>query len=482
MNTIIVFPTHITIPDYDIGVCSKLEFILSRYDKVYHQYVAMGMWYDSEKRELYIPRGLDVDYVARLVGREVIYSDYFDDYGTLSLRMTKFPRSELQNDLIKFLIGLDSFSYNSALPQLIGNAETGEGKTFCAIAALVYLRMKTIIIVNRKNIIKNWIDSLDEYTDIDRKRILELTTANIKKLIHRPSLIKKYHIFVATHRTLQSNANTHGWNFITDLFKSLGIGLKIYDEAHMEFSAMTMTDFYTNTKKTFYLTANMERSAYDENSIFQKCFKTVPRFDQIKRGYTDSKKHIVMLVAKYNSKPSVRDIADCRNIQGFNKHNYSEYQVTRDREFYIHLDALVSNFTVDKKFRTLILVSKISSCEAIAEYYRSLYPDLSIGVYNSAIDKKEKQRVLDEDRLIISTSSSLGFSETISELRCVINCEAFRSKITGNQASGRLRRLGDDITCYYIEMIDEGFSSIRAQFKEREARYKTQFSKIVYLK
>ena len=146
------------------------------------------------------------------------------------------------------------------------------------------------------------------------------------------------------------------------------------------------------------------------------------------------------------------------------------------------MDALVTNFTVDKNFRTLILVSKISSCEAIAEYYRSLYPELSIGVYNSAIDKKEKQRVLDEDRLIISTSSSLGFSETISDLRCVINCEAFRSKITGNQASGRLRRLGDDITCYYIEMIDEGFASIRAQFKEREARYKTQFSKIIYLK
>ena len=107
---------------------------------------------------------------------------------------------------------------------------------------------------------------------------------------------------------------------------------------------------------------------------------------------------------------------------------------------------------------------------------------LSIGVYNSSIDKHEKQRVLDEDQLIISTSASLGFSETIANLRLVINCEAFRSKITGNQASGRLRRLGDDIMCYYVELVDTGFASIRAQFKERESRYKKQFKEIIYIK
>ena len=138
--------------------------------------------------------------------------------------------------------------------------------------------------------------------------------------------------------------------------------------------------------------------------------------------------------------------------------------------------------TVEKGFRTLILVSKITSCEAVKEFFASIYPGLSIGVYNSSIDKHEKQRVLDEDQLIVSTSASLGFSETIANLRLVINCEAFRSKITGNQASGRLRRLGDDIMCYYVELVDTGFASIRAQFKERESRYKKQFKEIIYIK
>lgn len=481
MKAIIERNTHIEIPDYEIGDCRRLESMLSKYDKVYHTFVAMGMDYDSDKQILYVPRGMGTEFVAKTIGRAIEVDSLYNPYQPISLRVVKYPRSELQNDLIRFLIGADKYATNTTNPQLIGNAETGEGKTFCAIVALAYLSMKTIIIVNRKNIVKNWIDCLCDYTDIDRRRILELTTANIYKLMKNPSLVKKYSIFVTTHRTIQSNASVNGWEYINEVFKTLQIGLKIYDEAHMEFNAMMLTDFHTNVKKTFYLTANMERSAFDEDNIFQKCFRQVPRFDQIKRGYTDSKKHIIMLAIKYNSHPSVRDIASCKNIQGFNKHAYSDYQVQRDIRFYPLLDDLVSNYLIKNKWRMLILVSKISSCQDIYEHFTTLYPDIEIGIYNSSVDKVEKQRVLDECQLIISTSSSLGFSETIANLRCVVNCEAFRSNITGNQASGRLRRLGDDINCFYIELIDTGFASIRAQFKEREKRYKKQFQKIIYL-
>lgn len=481
MKAIVVNGSHIIVPDYNLGDCYKLESLLVKYDKLYHRYVPMAMEYDEEKQELIIPSGMNLKYICKLLGRNFLLSDNYDEFKSISLRLVKYPRSEIQNDLIRFLIGKNEYAGNTTEPQLIGNAETGEGKTFCAIAAMVFLRMKTIIIVNRKNIVKNWEDCIVDYTDIDRKRILVLTTPTINRILKNPKLIDKYYIFITTHRTLQVNGNSQGWDFITNLFKTLGIGLKIYDEAHMEFSSMMKIDFHTNTRKTFYLTANMERSAFDENTVFQRCFNRVPRFDQIKLGYTDSKKHITMIVDKYNSHPSVKDSASCKNVQGFSKHAYSEYQVTGDREFFDRLNKFIKLFTVEKEYRTIVFVSKIDSCETVAEYFRGIYPELSIGVYNSAIDKSEKQRVLDEDRLIISTSSSLGFSETISNLRCVINCEAFRSKITGNQASGRLRRLGEDIQCYYIELVDIGFSSIRAQFKERENRYKSQFKEIIYL-
>ena len=250
MREIIKYSTHMQVPDYEIGDCGALEGILSKYNKLYHRREPIAMDYNEETSTLYIPSGLGQDYVRYLLQRNVVENESFDSYQPMSIRLTGFPRSELQNDLIKFLIGLDKYQFNRNLTQLVGNAETGGGKTFCAIAALAFLQMKTIIIVNRKNIVKNWIDSIDTYTDIDRRRILELNSSNIAKIMKNPALTKKYRIYVVTHRTLWSNGNTHGWDFIGSLFRNLGVGLKIYDEAHMEFHNMMMIDFHTNTRKT----------------------------------------------------------------------------------------------------------------------------------------------------------------------------------------------------------------------------------------
>ena len=93
-------------------------------------------------RPFIIPSGLGQDYVRYLLQRNVVENESFDSYQPMSIRLTGFPRSELQNDLIKFLIGLDKYQFNRNLTQLVGNAETGEGKTFCAIAALAFLQMK----------------------------------------------------------------------------------------------------------------------------------------------------------------------------------------------------------------------------------------------------------------------------------------------------------------------------------------------------
>ena len=57
---------------------------------------------------------------------------------------------------------------------------------------------------------------------------------------------------------------------------------------------------------------------------------------------------------------------------------------------------------------------------------------------------------MQKDQIIVSTSKSLGESKTISDLRMVINCEAFFTDTIGDQASGRLRRLGPDTKCFIL--------------------------------
>jgi hypothetical protein len=227
----------------------------------------------------------------------------------------------------------------------------------------------------------------------------------------------------------------------------------------------------------------MKRSDMGENIVFQKAFKAVPKFDQYALGYNDSKKHIIMLLIRYNSYPSVMWRSKCkRGGHGFNAKTHSDYQITEDGDFYDIIFDLIDRYTIKKNFRTLLLVSKINSCEIIAEQLREMFPTKKIGIYNSSISKIEKARVLEEDEIIVSITKSLGFSETVSNLRMVINCEAFRFDGTGDQASGRLRKLPNNENCLYVELCDEGFPSITKQVKDRLSFYAKLFQRIVELR
>ena len=43
------------------------------------------------------------------------------------------------------------------------------------------------------------------------------------------------------------------------------VGIKFYDEAHLNFDNMCKIDYYTNTKYTMYITATPARSNEGEN-------------------------------------------------------------------------------------------------------------------------------------------------------------------------------------------------------------------------
>ena len=257
-------------------------------------------------------------------------------------------------------------------------------------------------------------------------------------------------------------------------------GLKVYDEANMEFHNTLLIDAYTNTYKTLYLTATMKRSDMGDNAVFQRAYSVIPKFDQYELGYNDSKKHIIMLLIRYNSYPSIAWRSKCkRGGHGFNAKTHSDYQITDDRDFFDILFEMIDSYTIKRNFRTLVLVSKINSCEVVANELREMFPTKKVGVYNSSISKNEKARVLAEDDIIVSITKSLGFSETVANLRMVINCEAFRFDGTGDQASGRLRKLPNDEKCLYVELCDEGFPSIIKQVKQRIPFYGKLFLKII---
>lgn len=477
MREIIQHRSHISITNYELGQYRAIEnsYIYTENWKKY----SVGIIYDPPTKELRLVGG-NINYMGYVTGLPVMEDFSYDTPKPISIRLQSFPRDVLQSKMIHFLIGEGEYEYNKNCPQLSCNAETGEGKTFCTIAMMTYLRVKTMIIVNRLVIEDNWIGEISKFTDIDERKILKLDSKNIKDILDGKLDTKNYVAFIVIHRTLHNIGAELGWEKVGELFQTLGIGLKIYDEAHREFANTTMVDCYTNTMKTVYLTATLKLSSPKANYIYQYIFKYIPKFNQRELGYNDAKKHIVMLAYFYNSHPSYKDQKKCYNarMHYFNAKNHSMYQIEEDTSFFTIIASTIEKMVIKNNFRMLILVGRIKACDEIKDFIKENFKDIPVGTYNSSVDKDTKQHVLDTAQIIVSTNSSLGESVTIPNLRFVLNCEAHRNY--GDQASGRLRKIKNDpdTICYYAELVDKGFSSIVRQWMSRKKHYQDIFRAI----
>ena len=480
MKKIIVNRSHIDITDYELGENPSFEKSLSTYDRMYYKYNPIGFIYEKENKIMKVSSGLDLNYLSSKLDRIVENNYECDPYESISIRLKGLPRSKLQQEAIQFLVGEGDFSYSRVYSQLMLNLDTGEGKTYCAIAASTFLKSRVLIITHQTNIKTQWIDAYLNFTDIDERCIVNLdSSARIERYLNDERKLEHVKVFTVNHATLRSIVNHYGVEYLTEMFKTLKIGLKIYDEAHLEFENILLIDSYTNTKKTIYLTATVGRSNIDENKIYMSCFKGIPKYEQVGHGYTDSRKHITYLAYFYNSNPSYMEKVHCTNKYGFDGIKYSKYQTNHAERLLPHLVALIKKFANDPNYTCLVTMATIDGCDAYQYLLQEEFPDMNIKVYHSKLNKNEKDEALEKANIIVSTSKSLGTGKNIPNLRVVINCEAFGSKIIGIQTSGRLRVLPDGKNSLYVEMIDLGFKNIKNQYNRRLKHYKQTFGKLI---
>ena len=119
-------------------------------------------------------------------------------------------------------------------------------------------------------------------------------------------------IYLCSHGTLRSFGDRYGWDKVYQLFETLGIGMKFFDECHTNYDNMLMIDFFTNVYKTFYVTATPGRSDWKENHIFQISLKNVPAIDLFDEN---NDPHTSYVAIKWNSNPSPMDISSCKSFK-----------------------------------------------------------------------------------------------------------------------------------------------------------------------
>jgi hypothetical protein len=234
------------------------------------------------------------------------------------------------------------------------------------------------------------------------------------------------------------------------------VGLKFYDEAHLFFDNMCYIDFYTNTYKTYYVSATPARSDKHENVIYGYYFRNVPSiclFDQ------NTDPHTSYTAMIYNSKPTPQQISDCKGPYGLDRNKYTNY-VVKQENFYLLLHIIMINYVMHTSGKTLMYVGTNSAIEIVKQWLEEHYPMFTYGVYTSVITNNKSSQL--DKRVILSTTKSAGAAMDIAGLELtVVLAEQFKSEVLARQTLGRTR--ASDTR--YIDIVDNGFHYTRKYYE-----------------
>lgn len=459
-NKIVLRQSSIIINNYLRGDCPRLEEFFTQYDKVTHSFYTQGMEFDTLNSKLILPRGLDVTYLERLFDTKAVYDRKFDMFDVnKNIKLKYLPRDEVQKAALRFVLGEAEYSNTRDASQYCINLDTGAGKTYVAIAAVAITAIKPIIIASNVDWINQWMQRAQEYSNLTPKDMYFFQgSASITKILKGVIDPSQYTLFLATHGTIKSYGDTFGWEKISELFQKIKVGIKIFDEAHLNFDNMCKIDFHTNTFKTFYLTATPARSDKDENLLYQLYFKNVFMIDLFNQE-TDPRTNYVGI--HYKSKPTPMEVNSCYTYHGFNSKAYANYIVKKPN--YYKMLRIIMDFIDKHRCKTLIYIATNNAIYETREWLIREYPEYAneIGVYSSLVDKKDKPAQLNKG-IILTTTNSAGACSDIPDLKLIVMlAEPFKSAVLAKQTLGRAR----DRNTLYMEIVDDSFNEIRRYYR-----------------
>lgn len=457
MNKIDVYNTAIIINDYKMGDYPVLENyfkIRVPVTKTYSTYRYFGIHYDEKEKKLYLPRGIDIWMVEKILKEEAnIHVNEYNKYDKYDgFKIKNLPRDDVQKQALRFMLGKEEYRHTAGKSQLSVNLNTGKGKTYLAISTIVFSGMKSMIIMYSENLIQQWKKEILKYTNLSPKQVCIIEgSGSIHRLMTKSD--NNAVIYLVTHGTLKSYGDRNGWNKVGELFKYLKVGIKIFDEAHQNFENILMIDYYTNVYRTYYLTATSLRSSDDENRIYQLSFKNVPSIDLFNQ---EEDPHTIYTAIKFNSKPTAIEKSNCQNQYGLDRNKYTNHLV--DKPIFYKVLTVLMNIILKRTAyggKCLIYIGTNNAIEKVYNWMISNYPELynNIGVLSTLADE-EHRKIAVNKRVILATTKSAGAGLDIKGLKLtIVLAEPFKSEILARQTLGRTR----DNDTEYIELVDIGF-------------------------
>lgn len=478
---IYAYNTHYKIFNYDMGDCKGLENALSTWDPVYFKRTYY-CHYDEKNRILYVPGAFDETKLRELTGKLVMGDRKETTYDKIYFTMKCQPRDAVQKESIRFLLGKNEYDFTRTASQLVLALIGGGGKTYCSSAAMSVLEMKTLIVCHTSDLIKQWIERLSEYTNIPDSSIVKLSsTEQLMEYVNpSPKTIrrqKKEYVYILSHSLIHNFITKEGFVTTNTLFNNMGIGLKIIDEFHRNFSNTLLIDYATNVKKTFYLSATPGRTDRVEDMVFQMAFDRAYKFRREAEDF-GREANTIAIYDIFDTHAIHIDVAKMFVAKKFNIYKYIQYELDNGKVLSRIIFWLKWLYDGKVSDGTIYIVSPTKeSCGIINKIVNASFPDKKCCAHFSG----NKVDNLDDYDIVCGTVKMLGTGTDISNLKAMIVSEPVGSAVNADQLIHRLMRGKNNGTTYSIDLIDKSVPNVYNMYLRRKKIY-TKFVKqnIVY--
>lgn len=466
-----VYNTHMELYPYTRYDYPVIEKMYTAVDKFTGEDVPCG--YVIEDGKLFLPRGTQVSKIEYICGIHANYITESDPAEKMSRKFNSLydPRNKIQEESVEFL--------KEDSHQLGLNLATGLGKTFCVAYASTMLQVKTLIITPNEALKQQWINTYHKMFDYRPKNLMNIAGSSIIDSIME-DLVESADVYFVNHQTLRNYmTQTNGYS-LHKFFKKLNIGIKVYDESHMEFGNILLMDFFSNTNRTWYLTATFDRSDVTESRCFKRAFNSVVSYGEMQSKEVVTK-HVIYHIVNINSHITPKERATVISWNGMSSITYGKFAFFRDPNQTAYNAILeILKKVKDVEGKTLIFVPLIDAVDDVVKKLKKDFPDKSVAAYHSRVSKEDKESAEKKD-IIVSTIKSCGTGRDIKGLRCVICAEPIASKVVAEQMIGRLRPYAPDKNTFFFDIVDISIPPCNYWWRARYKKIETLVKETVYL-
>lgn len=362
----------------------------------------------------------------------------------------KTPRPEDQVAPIEFML--------KDAPKRVAELQTGSGKTLMSQYVLFKSQMRAIIIM-QPQFLEGWLDKkglegllgikepvspgdpTDLYVVHDTRDFMDLIElAKSKTLDAKVIVVKNTVIRAYLGYYFETNGDDDKYGCAPEyLMQTLGVGIRIMEEAHLDVNLNYRMDCCFNTWKTIYLSATLSTNgSYFMRKIYEKMF---PEDDCISMEYK-----IYTIVKGYSYHVDNPKRYKVNGFMGMYNHANFEASVLRLGKFKRYMD-IVYYMMDDNYFRTykpgqkaIIYLYRADLCIEAAKLLKQRYPNLKVTYKIGTITAEEGY----SGDIIVTTLKSTGTGKDLPNVAFVGVTISINSEQTNEQVKGRARKPNDD--------------------------------------